>query len=57
MHGAGHSGPNSGKSLKGDRNNDAYYNNYVRAMNEANKSGNIAHANEINRAHSLLQKG
>ena len=56
MHGPGHSGPNSGKSLKGDRNNNAYYDNYVRAMNEANKSGNTAQANEINRAHSLLQK-
>jgi len=55
MHGPGHSGPNSGKSLRGDRNNDAYYANYVRAMNEANKKGNRAHALEINRAHSLLQ--
>jgi len=53
MHGAGHSGPNSGKSLRGDRNNDSYYANYVRVMNEANKSGNYAHATEVNRAHSL----
>lgn len=55
MHGSGHSGRNAGKSLRGDRNNDAYYANYVRAMEEANKSGNRAKALEINRAHSLLQ--
>lgn len=53
MHGAGHSGRNAGKSLRGDRNNDAYYKNYVRVMNEANKSGNYSHAKEVNRAHSL----
>jgi hypothetical protein len=53
MHGAGHSGRNAGKSLRGDRNNDAYYANYVRVMNEANKSGNYSHAKEVNRAHSL----
>lgn len=55
MHGPGHSGRNAGKSLRGDRNNDAYYANYVRAMKEANRQGNRAYALEINRAHSLLQ--
>jgi len=53
MHGNIHTGPNAGKSLKGDRNNDAYYANYVRVMQEANRTGNYAHANEVNRAHSL----
>jgi len=53
MHGPGHSGSNSGKSLRGDRNNDAYYANYVREMDKANKSGNFSYASEINRAHSL----
>ena len=53
MHGAGHSGPNSGKSLKGDRNNDKYYANYVNEMNKANSSGQFDYAKEINRAHSL----
>jgi hypothetical protein len=53
MHGAGHSGPNSGESLKGDRNNDNYYANYVNSMNKANSSGQFDYAREINRAHSL----
>jgi hypothetical protein len=53
MHGPGHPGPNAGKSLKGDRNNDAYYANYVREMNKANANKNKAYADEINRAHSL----
>ena len=53
MHGPGHSGRNAGKSLRGDRNNDAYYANYVRVMQEANRAGNYAHAREVNRAHSL----
>ena len=53
MHGPGHPGPNAGKSLRGDRNNDSYYANYVREMEKANKSGNFSYASEINRAHSL----
>jgi len=43
----------AGKSLKGDKNNPAYYRNYVKEMNKAISSGNTAYAREINRAHSL----
>jgi hypothetical protein len=53
MHGGIHTGPNAGKSLKGDKNNDKYYANYVVQMNKANSSGQFDYAREINRAHSL----
>ena len=51
-----HGNPNSknpGKSLKGDKNNAAMYQNYVNTMNKAIKEGKTALAWEINKTHSL----
>jgi SRSO17 transposase len=45
----------AGKSIKDNEgpNLDRYYDGYKASMEKANKAGNIAYANEINRAHGL----